>query len=303
MKLPTKPMSPILVSELPQTDEWGFQLKWDGVRILAQIEHGQAQLFSKRLLLKNAVFPEITSMLAKLQGSMLLDGELVVYDNELKRPIFQKILQRERQKGMIRKPSDARYQLIYVPFDLLYWGKEDLRVLPFLMRHERLKQLFPAPTNQLLTTDLFLDGTALWNWVEQYSWEGIVAKRLTSTYHEGKHHHDWLKKKKIMHLDVQIVGYTLRNKQLASLIMEYQGMYCGRVSLGLNVNMKRELIALLAKRFVATGPWMLHQLPRELTKEELVWLAPPFTCTVSGMEWTEGGLLRHPKIVSLQIPT
>lgn len=300
MRLPAKPMSPIRSPQLPQGSDWGFQLKWDGVRSLAMIHNGQVSLYSKRLLRKNEVFPELVARLSSLTGTFLLDGEIIMFDTEEQRPNFQKVLQRERTGTSARTKPGSRFQLSYVLFDVLHIGDQDTRGLPYLERHQKLLQMFPERTVQLFVTDLLLDGEGLWQWVVEHGWEGVVAKRLSSTYCEGKQHNDWFKTKTAVNKQVNIVGLTIRSGRLASLVMELDGQYFGRVSLGLNESLRRQIMQFAQNNTVHPARW--SPLPPDLTKDQMLWLAASFACDVTGLEVTSAGVLRHPKIVKLHIP-
>ncbi|WNQ10453.1 DNA ligase [Paenibacillus aurantius] len=290
-------MSPILDERLPAGPEWGYQLKWDGVRLLTGLDNGSVQLYSKRQLPKNAVFPELVETLSRVKGRLVLDGEAVVFDPVKGRPVFQKVLQRERlkQPAGIRE-AIAREPVAYVLFDVLEQNGKDLRDQPFRERHERLLELFPEKKPGLFVTDLFPDGQALWTWVETNGWEGVVSKRLASKYRSGKKHGDWFKKKTALVLDVSIVAYTMKAGVLSSLVMLRDGVYFGRVSLGLDTAKKRELLDYAARLTPGLALW--SPLPADLRKETLLWLSVPFPVTVTGLEITEAGQLRHPKLVN-----
>jgi bifunctional non-homologous end joining protein LigD len=295
MELPNEPMAPIAVDMLPSGTDWGYQLKWDGVRLLSRLEGGKVELFSRQLLNKTSLYPEAVQSLESLQDQeCLLDGEAVMFDQSKQRPNFSQILQRERS-GSVRTRADS--QFLYVLFDLLYWKGEDLRSLPYSERHGRLQHLLPNKLPQLFVTDLFMDRDSLWHWVEQAGWEGVVGKRLSSPYREGKRHKDWYKKKTALIFEVVIYGLIIRGGQVASLVMFHDGMLFGRVSLGLDVKLKTRLLQEGLKRKSPTP--LVHKLPAELKREEILWLVTPFTCTVTGLEVTSAGQLRHPKIVRL----
>ncbi|TBL78693.1 DNA ligase [Paenibacillus thalictri] len=301
MELPKSPMTPIYSDELPEGPGWGFQLKWDGVRLLAEIDQGDIRLYSRSMLPKNNVYPEITDTLRQqsLKGSYVLDGEAVAFNLLTQKPDFPKILQRERSAPGSGVRSKSGIMIIYVLFDLLYDRGEDIRELPYQERHSRLARLFPDKQAQLFVSDLFDDGAALWDWVEQRSWEGVVSKRLSSTYREGKQHKDWFKKKTAVILQVQIVGLTIRGGQVASLVMLQGGAFFGKVSLGLNVKLKRQLLEWGTQH--GGGEPLFAPLPPELKGEQVLWLTTWFPCTVTGLEVTAGGLLRHPKLVSFEL--
>lgn len=357
--LPSEPMAPLSSGELPSGSDWGYQLKWDGVRMLARLNgHGHAELFSRKLYLKNAVYPEIVALLeakAAELGPCLLDGEVVWWDGI--RPNFQQVLKRERSRmparhaipeGGVRStipgalgggtsdgggvaisgaPADGVSAsavslggealnaegnqvrssnsksfggLVYVLFDLLADGSGDLTPLPYEERHRRLTALCGTADPRLFVTDLFQDGEALWSWVEANRWEGVVSKRLSSPYREGKKHRDWLKKKIELVLDVDIVGLKWRNGMVASLVMELEGDYLGSVSLGLNDALRRVLASTFRPQHshLAVVACPFPAMPEDLKNEDVQWLSLPFRCRVTGLELTSAGQLRHPKLVT-----
>jgi bifunctional non-homologous end joining protein LigD len=295
---PFKPMSPISIDQLPDGADWSFQLKWDGYRMVAEIEDGQVRLYSKNMLPVNAKFPEITEACSRLKGRLLLDGEAIVMDPDTGRPSFQKMQQRNKPQpgGIARAVVNTPVQ--YIVFDVLQIGEEDLRGLPYAERDARLRELAAGWQAPLFTTDLFTDGPLLWNWVQQNGWEGVVCKRLPSVYREGKDHHDWYKRKQSPEFDVDIVGVLWKEGRVASLVMRENGGYFGRVSSGLNGAL-REKLSKLGVPDNAMSPF--EGIPEGLRNAHIRWLAEPFTARVTGSEVTDEGVLRHPKIKYLTL--
>ncbi|QJC51157.1 hypothetical protein HGI30_05975 [Paenibacillus albicereus] len=354
------PMAPLPAARLPEGPDWGYQIKWDGVRLIATIGgDGAIELVSRNGLPKNAVYPELVALLrsaAPALGPSVLDGELIAWTGE--RPSFQRVLQRERMRGRsagsamasLRHPdpgvcpwrigaeevaadaaeardvskgrkhadphpdhhqpagSDGHSEplgppgLAFILFDVLAHGGHDLRALPYASRHRRLLELAPLLPSGMLVTELYRDGAALWRWVQEQGWEGVVSKRLTAPYRAAKTHRDWFKTKTALRLDVDIVGLKVREGQAASLVMSLEGQYFGSVSLGLTGEMR----ALLTKQLVPEeafqegrrqhGELPFAALPSDLKGERVVWLEAPLPCTVTGLEVTEAGQLRHPKL-------
>jgi ATP-dependent DNA ligase len=306
--LPSEPMIPVADDRIPKEAGWIYQLKWDGVRIVSTIhEDGRIDLYSRKGLNKNTVYPEIRRTLqetAPLLGPCMLDGEIVYWDGE--RPNFQMILSRERSFGADASSVSDKGKVLYILFDLLQDGNQDLRPLTFAERHKRLiTKLKPVRSDRLLTVDLYNDPEALWKWVEDHQWEGIVSKRLDSPYKEGKAHRDWLKKKRALLLDVGIVGVKRREGRAASLIMSDQGRFIGSVSLGLDEAMREALGQMLQLRRSDAPSWPMPfpTLPAELKGESIIWLPSPMPCRVTGLELTSAGLLRHPKLISFGLNT
>ncbi|PZE19620.1 DNA ligase [Paenibacillus xerothermodurans] len=300
IELPKEPMAPIAVDALPVGNDWGYQIKWDGVRLLARVENERVELFSRRLLNKTSLYPEAVALLQPwLKQNCLLDGEAVIFDQSRQRPNFQLILQRERSRSGPNAGPSVRTgnHFIYVLFDLLHLNGEDLRQLPFAQRHRMLRELVPEKQPQLFVADLFDNAKALWNWVTEAGWEGVVCKRLTSPYSSGKNHRDWYKKKTALEFEVDIAGLIIRGGQVASLVMVKDGVLFGRVASGLNEQRRKLLLEEGLKR-QSEAP-IFTDLPMDLKKEQILWLQRPFGCTVTGLDMTDDGHLRHPKIVRL----
>ncbi|CAG7651018.1 Bifunctional non-homologous end joining protein LigD [Paenibacillus solanacearum] len=303
--LPSMPMAPISNPQLPAGPDWGFQLKWDGVRMLSLIEHGRIRLYSRQMDEKTALYPEAVDLLkqhASHLPPLLLDGEAVMFDLVKQKPDFSQVLQRERTRSAAANIRGAETShFIYVLFDLLHYNGEDYRSRPYAERYDKLRELFPEKRPQLFVTDLFRDGPSLWQWIEASGWEGIVSKRLSSPYREGKHHKDWFKKKTAQLYEVRFVALIIREGRVASLMMEKDGVLFGRVSLGLNESSKAALLA-YGKQHERESPlWNKAELPAELKRETILWLAVPLTGTVTGLETTAAGQLRHPKLVNFRV--
>src|SRR5690554_3497731 len=295
MKWPFEPMIPISKEDIPLGDDWGYQLKWDGVRIIAKIHEGVVALYSRSRLNKNTVYPEMVHYLSQaVNTSCILDGEMIVFDEQKQRPVFQKVLQRGRQ---IRSSPSVSYVL----FDILQLQEQDLSSLPYSQRFEHLKSLFPERSPQLFISDLFSNGPTLWEWVCEHQWEGMVSKKLSSPYRTGKKHQDSFKKKTAQYHHVSIIGIRLNKGIVASLVMTLEGQYFGKVSIGLNMLQKQRLVDYAQQHTSQSMPF--KTMPRELIGNELIWLDKPFSCSVKGLEVTDAGLLRHPQIIDFTTST
>lgn len=297
------PMAPISAEILPQGEEWLHQLKWDGIRLLAEAsDSGAVELYTRKMEKRTSAFESIQRALfacPALQGSQyVLDGEAVVMDPVLNRPSFPLILKRQRTTRALTE----RAPVLYVIFDILQWRGQDLRQLPYEARHQLLLDIFQDRTAELLVTDAFQDGEALWTWVEANEWEGVVSKRRQSCYLEDKQHRDWYKIKKSLQLRALAAGYIVRDGRIASLmLLQQDGIYIGRVSIGMKEQHRELLSSWAAKGGTNEQPPQALLLPSELNKENIVWFKQPIPVEVSALEWTAAGVLRHPKLVALPV--
>src|SRR5690625_3803038 len=110
------PMSPILADKIPVGSDWAYQLKWDGVRIITELNGQQVKLYSKNGQPKEHVYPAVVHTLQSIGVRGVFDGEMIVFDPVTKRPDFGKILTLEKQRG---RQQDRTHPAIYVLFDLL----------------------------------------------------------------------------------------------------------------------------------------------------------------------------------------
>ncbi|WP_264558030.1 DNA polymerase ligase N-terminal domain-containing protein [Flavobacterium sp. N1718] len=163
--------------------DWIFEPKYDGYRAFARLQQQKVALISRNGLSFNKKYPEIISSLPTDRGDMLLDGEVVVEDDE-GRTRFQWLQHYEdTQKGTLR---------FYV-FDILYFGGYDLRNLDLMRRKKILEAVLPVSDRIRLSPYTEEKGTDAYRKAEKAQAEGIIAKRKSSRYVENKRSKDWLK--------------------------------------------------------------------------------------------------------------
>ena len=161
--------------------DWVFELKHDGFRALAVIEHGQCRFFSRKKH-KLSGYQDLRAALVKEvhASAVILDGELAVTDH-MGRTVFADLMQR---RNLAR----------YFAFDLLWLNGEDLRHLPLLRRKEKLKRILPSRSPHILYVDHSRgNGTAFYRLACQLDLEGIVAKRADSLYEDNPNLGNWIK--------------------------------------------------------------------------------------------------------------
>lgn len=293
------PMSPILVqNELPSGPDWVYQLKWDGFRVIASVRQGEVQLLSKLMAPKTGVYPELTEALSHKKETFVIDGEAIVLDPASGKPSFQRMQQRDKLKdsGAIRKAA-LNNPIQYILFDLLFLEDKDLRDLPYKQRFNLLRELVEEWGSPFYLADNYPDGEALWNWVEANGFEGVIAKRQSSTYKHGKEHSDWFKRKTEYRTTAEIVGILIKDGRISSLAMRKDGHYYGRISSGLSGKSKLSLSHLTTN---ARQEDYFEHMPEGLRSSKVKWLDQPLKAEVIGREVTDNGLLRHPKLLSIE---
>lgn len=176
-----------------------FDVKWDGVRALAIVEDGVLTLRNRKGEDFTYRYPELAEAFAdKFAGrSLVLDGEVLIFDPETGVPKF--VLTSRRAFGKGRATDIARMAAAlpatFVAFDLL--SKDsiggDIRDRSQGSRLDSLSALMATrcgPRIQQSIRDN--DGVRLMQIVRAQSLEGLIAKKLSATYRHGRRS-DWLK--------------------------------------------------------------------------------------------------------------
>lgn len=170
-------------AQAPFSDEgWWFEPKWDGYRCMAAVEAVEevVRLRSRRGLDLTGRFPDVAAL--ALPPGVVLDGEIVALD-EAGVPSFS-LLQRRGEAGAVGATL--------VVFDLLHHRSETLVGLPFEERRSRLAEL-DLPSTVVVSEPIAGAGEALFAAAVEQGLEGVVAKRVGSTYQPGRRSSDWRK--------------------------------------------------------------------------------------------------------------
>src|SRR5262245_37649181 len=296
-----EPMYARLVQNLPQGQEWLYEVKFDGYRCLAGRDANEVTLWSRRENLFTKQFPQIAQACERLPPNTLIDGEVVALD-ETGRVSFN-LLQHHRSKAQA---------LVFYAFDvLIYRGRSVLNV-PLNFRREVLRRVFgdikTAPIG--LSENIETAPTDMIRVAKVFGFEGIVAKRKDSLYESGKRTGAWVKYKVNRGQEFVIGGYTPGNPLDALIVGYYESerlLYAAKVRNGFVPQLRREVAARL--KGLETDHCPFANLPEKkrtqwaLTKEEMkncVWLKPQLVAQIEFTEWTPDGHLRHSKFVGLR---
>lgn len=186
-------LSPMLLGEAtkPFSDPaWGFELKFDGYRILASADASGVQLKSRNGADATAWFPEIGDALKVLAARRLIvDGEMCVLD-DIGRSDFDRLHARARKRR-----ADPSQPVVFCAFDVLAAKGKSVMGRPLIERKKLLDPLRGLP-GVLVVDYVAEEGEALYQHVLALKLEGLVAKRLDSPYRPGVRSLDWLKIKR-----------------------------------------------------------------------------------------------------------
>jgi bifunctional non-homologous end joining protein LigD len=294
--------------ELPRGDRgWAYEIKWDGVRAIAYSRPGELVLQSRNLNDITDRYPELGRLNRALSShSAILDGELVAFDDE-GRPSFS-ALQRRMHIG---SPAQARRlarsaPVTYVLFDLLWLDGHSLMPLPYAERRSRLRELRLQGASWQTPDHVVGHGAAVLEASAERGLEGIVAKRLDSTYQPGLRTASWIKIKNSASQEVVIGGWMpgkgRRSKRIGALLVgvhERGGglRYAGRVGTGFTERELDRLAGLLEPLRRSTTPFATGppSPPRGA-----IFCEPLLVAEVEFREWTSSGSLRQPSYKGLR---
>ena len=229
-----RPMLATLVDEPFDDKKWVFETKWDGFRLVTEKRGNIVRLWSRNGIDVTSRYAVLLPALQKIEGSCVIDGEICALDAQ-GRSRFQ----------LLQNALNKKAKLLYVVFDALFVGDNDIRQKPLLERKELLKALLPREPLLRYSQHVAEFGKREFAKAQRAHEEGVIAKRAAGLYYSGKRTREWLKFKAVHEQEVVIVGYTeprRSRKYFGSLVLAVRdkgwlppyhreaGRYCGTLS-------------------------------------------------------------------------
>jgi bifunctional non-homologous end joining protein LigD len=291
------------LSGLPADDaDYGYEIKWDGIRALAFVQGGRIRLENRNRRDVSKQYPELRALGDQLGSrEAILDGEIVALD-EQGRPSFERLQQRMHvsSPSAVRRLASAA-PASYMIFDLLYLDGRGTMGLPYRQRRASLEELdlrgpaWQTPAYHAGEGREFLAAAA------EQQLEGVLAKRLDSRYQPGKRSSEWLKIKNVNRQELVIGGWLpgkgSRAGKLGALLMGYYEpdehgqevlRYAGRVGTGFKERDLEHLGRELTARARDASPFAGAQPPRGARFVE-----PELVAEIEFAQWTRERILRH----------
>jgi bifunctional non-homologous end joining protein LigD len=305
----TQPFTLATLVERPFSDPaWLYEIKYDGVRVLAAREGERVTLYGRSGQDTTSRYPEVVRALRALpMDRFVIDGEIVAMD-DAGRPSFQRLQPRMaltdlREIAMVA----AQRPVVGVFFDCLMLDDRDLRRLPLVDRKECLRRLVPPLGDARYGDHVTGAGEAFFEAASEQRLEGIVAKRARSLY-TGKRTRDWIKIKCQRRQEFVIGGYTDPQGSRGYFGALHLGLYDGpadrprlvyvsKVGTGFDRAGLKTIWERLRPLARATPPFDAGAIP---TGRGHHWVEPRLVCEVRFGEWTEDGGLRHPTFMGLR---
>jgi bifunctional non-homologous end joining protein LigD len=287
--------------DLPHGEGWAFEIKWDGIRAIAEVRDGHLSLWSSNAIEMTVRFPELAGLAGAVgPARAVLDGEIVAFD-EHDRPSFGLLQQRMH----LTEPTAVARQMVEVPvvyqiFDLLHLDGHDLFDLPYLERRRLLVDLVEEDGAWRVPPHHVGDGDDLYAVAEEQRLEGLVAKRVDSRYLPGARSRSWIKVKVRPQQEFVVGGWTSgegsRADLLGALLVGYYDdgvlRYAGKVGTGFGEVELRRLDPLLRASPIDESPFDPPP-PRDIARRAH-YVEPTMVVEVAFGEWTGDGRLRHP---------
>jgi bifunctional non-homologous end joining protein LigD len=311
-----EPMKAKLVENPPDTGDWIYELKFDGIRLIGVKRDKKISLLSRNQNELAERFPEIVEAIKALPvRECVIDGEVVALDEE-GRSSFQ-LLQAREMEG-------RKSPVYFYPFDLLQLDGKSLISLPLEARKNVLEKLcagVAADADRSASPIRYsgaIDGDPerLLEEVKRRGLEGIIGKQRNSVYEPGRRSGAWIKLKCVTEQEFVIGGYTppqgARKHFGAILVGYYENkklVFAGKVGTGFTV----KLLAMLHSKFQKearddcpfvdlpskqNGQWVQDITPSMMRK--MRWVNPVFVCEIKFAEWTRDKKLRAPVFVGLR---
>jgi bifunctional non-homologous end joining protein LigD len=304
-----EPMKAKLVEKPPTTGVWLYELKFDGIRLIAVKNDTKVSLLSRNQNDLSGRFPEIVDAIKDLPArESVIDGEVVALDEE-GRSSFQ-LLQALEMEG-------RKSPVYFYAFDLLQLDGKSLLSLPLEARKSVLEKFCGDAADPIrYSGPIGSDAERLLKEVKRRGLEGIIGKLRNSVYEPGRRSGAWIKLKCVAEQELVIGGYTPpqgARKHFGALLVGYYNnenlVFAGKVGTGFTA----KSLAMLHKKFrdeerdncpfvdlpaKQNGQWVQGITPSMMKK--MHWVNPKFVAQIKFLEWTRDGKLRAPVFLALR---
>jgi bifunctional non-homologous end joining protein LigD len=304
-----EPMKAKLVEKAPATDDWVYELKFDGIRLIALKADKRVSLLSRNENELSGRFPEIVEAVKNLPArECVIDGEVVALDDQ-GRSSFQ-LLQAREMEG-------RKSPIYFYAFDLLQLDGKSLIGLPLEARKNVLEKLCASAGDPIRYSGAIgTDAKRLLEEVQRRGLEGIIGKQRNSVYEPDRRSGSWIKLKCVNEQEFVIGGYTPpqgARKHFGALLVGYYDnnklVFAGKVGTGFTA----KSLSMLHKKFQKetrddcpfvdlpskqNGQWVQGITPSMMKK--MHWVNPKFVAQIKFAEWTRDKKLRAPVFLGLR---
>jgi bifunctional non-homologous end joining protein LigD len=304
-----EPMKAKLVEKPPTIGDWIYELKFDGIRLIAVKNDTKVSLLSRNQNDLSGRFAELVEAIRNLPAhECVIDGEVVALDEE-GRSSFQ-LLQALEMEG-------RKSPIYFYAFDLLQLDGKSLLSPPLETRKSVLEKFCGEAGDPIrYSGPIGSNAERLLEEVKRRGLEGIIGKLRNSVYEPGRRSGAWIKLKCVQEQEFVIGGYTPpqgARKHFGALLVGYYNnknlVFAGKVGTGFTA----KSLAMLHKKFreeeredcpfvdlpsKQDGQWVQGITPSMMKK--MHWVNPKFVAQIKFLEWTRDGKLRAPVFLALR---
>ena len=299
------PMLATLVDKPFDEEGWLYEVKWDGYRAIAYLNKGEVNVCSRNNKSFNEKFYPVYNALQQWKINAVLDGEIIVINDKGISDFG----------GLQQWRSEADGELIFYLFDILWLEGYDLMQLSLAERKEILNSIAPQSNIIRLSESFQTGATDFFEVAKKLHLEGIIAKKITSTYKPGFRTKEWLKIKTQQRQEMVIGGYTKNentSRQFSALLM---GVYDDKgnfnfvtpVGTGFSNKLQTELLQKFKPLIIKDCPFKIvpeYNKPSRFRpnppKATVTWVKPKLIAEISYAEQTSDGAIRHPSFEGLR---
>ncbi|HTG43228.1 MAG TPA: non-homologous end-joining DNA ligase, partial [Verrucomicrobiae bacterium] len=286
----------------PQSTDYVYEVKWDGIRALIALDEGKVRIRSRNHQDITEQFPELLIPEEAFRAtSALFDGEIVCLNAEGK-PNFRNVIYRMQQTAAGIERAKVKHPAVCYLFDCLYLDGRPIVNEPLTRRREWLQDAIRKQTLYRVS-EFVEDGIPFLEAVKEMGLEGIIAKQRQGSYLPGKRTDSWLKIKTRQTVDCVIVGYTIgegdrKNSFGALHLAQTDGelKYLGKVGTGFDEAALKMVMLELQKLDKIKKP--IKEKPLDAAKS--VWVEVKLICEVQFASITPDGLLREAVFLRLR---
>ena len=205
--------------ELGELKDWQVEWKWDGIRAQVVRRGGATYIWSRSGELITDRFPEVQVLASKLPDGTVLDGELTGWKEGRVLP-FGDLQQRIGRKSL--SPAIlARLPVTLIAFDILEWQAQDIRARP-LRERRRLLESLEVPLSEIVQAANWMEVAEQRERAREIGAEGLMLKRLGSSYGVGREKGNWWKwKLSPYHVDAVLIYAQRGQGRRAGLYTDY----------------------------------------------------------------------------------
>ncbi|KWH59351.1 DNA polymerase [Burkholderia cepacia] len=295
-----EPSLAVLAAAPPTAGEWGYEIKFDGYRMLVRIDASEVRIFTRNRNDWTDRLQHLKSVLERLPVDRAwLDAEAVWFDAD-GRPDFSGL-----QNAFNRRRTGG---ISLVVFDLMWLNDNDLRPSPWRERRAALSNLIAEILgNEVRFSEAIdADPDAMLASACALGLEGIMGKQMNAPYRSGRSDR-WIKLKCSKCQEFVIGGFSRRRGAARGVRAVLLGVYekggqlhyVGHVAPRFTPRQAREFENCLVALGRKHSPFV--RAPEPEADRDFHWLKPQLVAEVAFLEWTPTGQLRHPSFRRLRV--